>query len=80
MQVPAGVTPALVWLAGYLPVSHEMDSNANMSPEMSHGVLECEIVMLQNRMLMIFVIKKAIICARPCIYTYMYIYAYEPEP
>ena len=27
--------------------------NLNMSPKMSYGVLECDIVMLQNDMLMI---------------------------
>ena len=27
--------------------------NLNISPKMSHGVLECDIVMLQNYMLMI---------------------------
>ena len=32
-------------------VSQEMDSNLNISPKMSCGVLECGIVMLQNYML-----------------------------
>ena len=27
--------------------------NQNISPQMSHGVLECDIIMLQNYMLMI---------------------------
>ena len=27
--------------------------NSNISPKMSHGVLECDIVMLQNYMLMV---------------------------
>ena len=40
-------------LAGYVNVSHEVDSNLNTSPKMSHGVLECDIVMLENYMLMI---------------------------
>ena len=33
-------------------MSHEMDSNLNISPKMSYGVFECDIVMLQNYMLM----------------------------
>ena len=42
------------------------------SPKMSYGVLECNIVMLQNHMLMVFnktgvVIKRGVICARPYI-------------
>ena len=43
------------------------------SPKMSYGVLECDIVMLQNHMLMVFnktgvVIKRGgVICARPYI-------------
>ena len=49
IQGPAEV----VWLGGYVDVSHEMDSNLNISPKMSYGVLECDIVMLQNYMLMI---------------------------
>ena len=51
-----------MWLAGYVNVSHEMDGNLNISPKMSHGVLECDIVMLQNCML------KGVICAGPCIF------------
>ena len=42
----------VVWLAGHLSVSHEVDSNLNMSPKMSYGELVCGI-MLQNYMLMI---------------------------
>ena len=34
-------------------LAREMDSHLNMSPNMSHGVLECDIVMLQNYVLMI---------------------------
>ena len=34
-------------------VSHEMDSSLNISPKMSHGVLQCDSVTLQNYMLMI---------------------------
>ena len=34
-------------------VSHEVDGNLNSSPKMSRGVLECDIVVLQNHMLMI---------------------------
>ena len=55
-------------------VSHEMDSNLNMSQKMSYGMLECNIVMLQNYILNNdFVIKdfvmenRGINCARPCI-------------
>ena len=36
----------------YVNVSHEMDSNLDISSEMSHGVRERDIVMLQNYMLM----------------------------
>ena len=32
---------------GYVNVSHEMDSNLNTSPEMSYGVLECDIVVTE---------------------------------
>ena len=38
---------AIVWLAGYVNITHELDSNWNISPKMSHGVLECDIVTLQ---------------------------------
>ena len=38
-------------LGRVLNVSHEMDKNLNTSPKMSYGVLECDIVMLQNCML-----------------------------
>ena len=31
-------------------VSHKMGSNLNISPKMLYGVLECDIVMLQNYM------------------------------
>ena len=46
--------------------------NLSISPKLSYGVLECDIVMLQNHMLMIFnktgvVIKRGVICARPYI-------------
>ena len=45
--------------------------NLKISPKMSYSMLECDIVMLQNYMLMIvrkyFVMKRGIICARPCI-------------
>ena len=51
-QCPPAVTPARVWL-----VSNNMgiiiySFNLNMSPKMSYGVLECDIVMSQNYMLM----------------------------
>ena len=50
-QSPAEVPPLRV-VGRYMNVSHEMDSNWNISPKMS-CVLECDIVMLQNDMLMI---------------------------
>ena len=53
IQGLAEVMPAWVWLVGYVNVSHEIDNNLNISPKMSYGVLECDIVMLQNYMLMI---------------------------
>ena len=37
----------------YVNVMHEVDSNLNISPKVSYGVLECDIVMLQNCMLMV---------------------------
>ena len=46
------MTP-LVWLGGYVNVSHEMDGHLNISPKMSYGVLECDVVISQNDMLMI---------------------------
>ena len=39
--------------------------NLNISPNKSYGVLECDIVMLQNYMLMILSLKRGVICARP---------------
>ena len=41
--------------------------NLNISPKVSCGVLECDIVMLQNYILMILYEKGGIICARPCV-------------
>ena len=40
-------------MTGYVNVSHETYRNLNISPKMSYGVLECDIVILQNDMLMI---------------------------
>ena len=40
-------------VGGDVNVSHEMDSNMNISPKVSYSVRECDIVMLQNYMLMI---------------------------
>ena len=40
-------------LVGDVNVSHEMDSNLNISPKMSCGVLEWDTVMLHNGMLVI---------------------------
>ena len=53
-------------------VSHEMDSNLNISPKMSYGVLECDIVIVTELcaydfVIKDFIIKKDVICARPCI-------------
>ena len=42
-----------MWLVGNVNVPHEMDSDLNISPKMSHRVLECDIVMLEKCMLMI---------------------------
>ena len=53
IQGPAEVRLVLVWLVGYENVSHEMDSNLNISPKMSCGVLEWDTVMLHNGMLVI---------------------------
>ena len=47
------VTPLSVIECDHVTVSHEMDSNLNVSPKMSYGVLGCDIVTLQNYMLMI---------------------------
>ena len=52
-QGSAEAAPAGVWWAGYVNVSHKMGSNLVISPKMSDDVLECDIVMLQNYMLMI---------------------------
>lgn len=40
IQGPAAVT--LLWLVEYVNVSHEMESNLNISPTMSYGVLQCD--------------------------------------
>ena len=52
--------------------------NLNIS-HISYGVLECDIVMLQNYMFMIFIIKDFIIkrgvtFSGPCIYAYAYVF------
>ena len=52
VQGPAEVTPWSV-VGGDVNASHKMDSNLNMSPKMSYRMLECDIVTLQNYMLMI---------------------------
>ena len=52
MPGPAEGTPLNV-VGRVREVSHEMDNNLNMSLKMSHGVLECDIVTLQNHTLMI---------------------------
>ena len=50
IQGPAEVTPLCV--VGRVGVSHETDSNVTISPKMSYGVLQCDVVMLQNYMLL----------------------------
>ena len=59
-------------MVGYMNVSPEMDSNLNMSPKLSHGVLECGSAMLQNYVYDFviqdfYVIHRGVICAGPCI-------------
>ena len=46
----------------------------NISNKMSYGVLECDIVMLQNYILMIFVIKRSVTFAWPYMYVYVCVY------
>ena len=45
--------------------------NLNVLPKMSHGVLECDIVILQlhayDFIIKDFLLKRGVICARPCI-------------
>ena len=41
--------------------------NLNIPPKVSCGVLECDIVMLQNSMLTSLEYKRGVICAGPCI-------------
>ena len=60
IQKPSGCLQGLVavrlagaWLVGCMNVSHEMDSNLNISPKVSYDVLECAIVILQNHTLVI---------------------------
>ena len=50
IQGPAEVTPR-VWLREDVNVLHKMDSSLNISPTMSRGGLEYDIVMLQSYML-----------------------------
>ena len=50
--------------------------NLNISPKMLYGMLECDIVMLYNYMLMIFVVKDFVIkrggiCAIPYIFSHL---------
>ena len=37
----------------YVNVTRKMDSSVNISPKMSHGVLECDVVTSQNYTLMV---------------------------
>ena len=50
--------------------------NLIISPKMSYGVLECDTVMLQSlhayNFVKDFIIKRSVICARSCIFLYMY--------
>ena len=62
-----------MWLAGYVNVSHERDSNLNISPKMSYGVLECDIVMLQDYMRVIC--NKGFLCALAGVAQWI-----EPQP
>ena len=52
IQGLAAITPAWMWLVGYMGgVIYSL--NLNISPKMSYGVFECDIVMLQNYMVII---------------------------
>ena len=55
---------------GYANVSHEMDSDLNISPKMSYGVIACGIVVIELHTYD-FLIKRGIICARPCMFHYI---------
>ena len=53
--------------------------NLNISPKMSYGVPECDTIMLQNYMLMIFVIKdfvmkKGCYSVRPVYSSFCWVY------
>ena len=50
-----------MWLAGDVNVSRKMGSNLNISPKMSYGVLECDIVIVTELCAYDFVIKDFII-------------------
>lgn len=56
-----------------LTVSHEMDGNLNISPERSHSELQCDSVVLQNYVLMIFVMKDLVIKKEPYLCQTLYI-------
>ena len=57
---------------GYVNVSHDRDSNLNISPKMPQGVLECDCYITElhayDFVIKDFVIKSDIICARPHVY------------
>ena len=59
-------------MVGHGNVSHEMDRNLNVSPEMSYGVLECDIVMLQNYMLTI--------CNKRFLHNKKWVLFIQPDP
>ena len=50
-QGPAEVRPTWLWGNNVGVITHSF--NLSISPKMLHGVLECDIVVLQNYMLMI---------------------------
>ena len=52
-QGPAAARPAGVGLVGNNMGVMIYSFNLNISPKMSYGVLECDVVMVQNYMLMI---------------------------
>ena len=49
--------------------------NLNIPPKMSYGVLECDSYVIElhiyDFVITDFVIKRGIICARPCIFPYL---------
>ena len=62
-----------MWLVGYVNVSHEMDSNLDISPKMPYGCLSAMLLRYRIELyayefvIRDFVIKRCVICATPCI-------------